>query len=531
MAPGKIKKIPIRPFLNSEELKILKLVDRGKSTEEIGAKLGKTKGAVVYRLGSIMKKLRVKKRTGAVGKAVELGLLPQRSRRSIALKWPKVKVGVVGCGRGGSAILEVFGENPFVEVSWAVDKNPKAHGMKLARKLKIPVSKDFTRLVKKSVDVVIDVSGSSRARKELERIIPPHTELVGGLSARLMWQLIKERGQRLRQREGALKGYEALYKLGLVIESSDSIKDIGKAIVDYATRLTGTPAASLAIFDERGEDMYMVGSKGFSRGFEKKTRWKIRKAGITGYILNQDGPLYISDLRENPHLNPMLIKEGVRTLMAAPLTVEKRILGILYVNDFTKRIFTEEQISLFSLLTIYAALAIERVKTQEQIMHLSITDGLTGLYNHRYLMEQMEREIEKASRYNTPLSIIMLDIDRFKDYNDRFGHLEGNKVLKRIASILLKNTRVSDTVGRFGGEEFLIILPEVKPEKKKEGALVFGRRLIKQIAAYPMPNKNITLSGGIATYPADGKTRLELLMKADKHMYMAKKEGRNRVCG
>jgi diguanylate cyclase (GGDEF)-like protein len=94
----------------------------------------------------------------------------------------------------------------------------------------------------------------------------------------------------------------------------------------------------------------------------------------------------------------------------------------------------------------------------------------------------------------------------------------------------LKNTRVSDTVGRFGGEEFLIILPVVKPVLKREGPMVFGKRLLKQLATYRMPNRRVTLSGGVATYPVDGKTHLELLKKADNNLYRAKREGRNRVC-
>jgi diguanylate cyclase (GGDEF)-like protein len=524
MPGGKKKKVIYAPLLGNAETEILKLVAKAMTNDEISAALGMTRGAVAYRLGKIMKKLGVRGRAGAVRKAEGCGLLPVKEYS--ATKGPKVKVGIVGGGRGGSAILNIFKDNPAIEVSWVADRNPKAEGIGLARKLKIPVSKDFGRFVKKGADVVINLTGSPGVREELESMMPPHAELIGGLSARLIWQLVEERRMRFVEREHMLKGHEALYNLGIVIESSDSITDTGKAILEYATRLTGVPAASLAIFDERVEDMHLVASKGFGREFKKEEHWKIRKGGLTEIILNHDGPLYIPDLKEQPHLNPLLIKEGVRTLLASALAVEQRIVGILYVNDFEKRTFTEEQTSLFSLLTIYAALAIERARTHEQIRHLSITDGLTGLYNHRYLMNQFEREMERISRHNHPLSVIMLDIDRFKNYNDRFGHLDGNKVLKSIADILLENTRLSDTVARFGGEEFCIILSEIE----KHGAKIFARRLIKEIAAHPMPNRKVTVSGGVASYPEDGKTHLELLKKADSHLYRAKREGRNRVC-
>ena len=135
-------------------------------------------------------------------------------------------------------------------------------------------------------------------------------------------------------------------------------------------------------------------------------------------------------------------------------------------------------------------------------------------------------EIQRASRHKHPISIIMLDIDHFKDYNDRFGHLEGNKALKGIARILKRVARVTDTVGRFGGEEFCIIVSEVK----KDGALVFARRLLKEVAGNHFPNRKITLSGGVAVFPKHGKTPVELIKKADVFLYRAKKQGRNRIC-
>jgi diguanylate cyclase (GGDEF)-like protein len=141
-------------------------------------------------------------------------------------------------------------------------------------------------------------------------------------------------------------------------------------------------------------------------------------------------------------------------------------------------------------------------------------------------MDQLAKEVERASRHGRHLSVVMLDIDRFKDYNDRFGHLKGNKVLKAIARVLTENSRITNTVARFGGEEFCILLPEIK----KQGAEAFARRLIKMISAQHMPHRKVTLSGGIASYPGGGKGHIGLLKKADSLLYKAKKLGRNRVC-
>lgn len=446
--------------------------------------------------------------------------------QSFTMTRERLKVVIIGAGKGGRAILEIFKDDPSVKVVGMADINPSAEGLEVARKLHIPITGDYRKLLhKKGLDIIVNVTGSREVEEALEGIKPPGVEVIGGVSAKVLWQLIEERRKRMEERERALKEHEALYRLGLTVEGMDNLKEVGIIIIDYAIRLTNTSAGSLAIFDEKRGEMVMVASKGFSPGFTKVERWKVRKGGLTSYILNQTGPVEIPDLRRHPGLNPLLIKEGVISLLGAPLTIEGKIMGVLYVNDFKMRRFTREEVSLFSILTIYAPLTIERFKYFGEMKLLSITDGLTGLYNHRYFMEQLQKELERASRHNHPFSLIMLDIDRFKDYNDRFGHLEGNKVLKGIGGLLRKNSRAIDTVARFGGEEFSIILPEIG----KEGATSFANRLVKKIAKHPFPKRRVTVSGGVATFSQDGSTVMELIRRADTALYEAKRLGRDRI--
>ena len=457
-------------------------------------------------------------------KSVEAGTLPPSLATLLA---EKLRVGIIGLGRGGKAILEIFKDDPFVEVVGVADNKPDAVAVEIAKKLNVSVHKDYRTLLKKEMDIIINVTGSQAVKDEVGRLKPANTEIIEGLSARLLWQLVEERRRSAEERERVLKEHESLYHLGLITENIGSMKDAGYALVDYATKLTSTPAGSLAIFDERKEDMVLVAAKGFSSTFKKLRRWEIRKGGLTNFILNQSSPVVIQmdNLAKGLSPNPVLKKEGVCSLLAAPLTIEGRIVGIIYVNDFKKRQFRSEDISLFSLLSIYAALTIERVKSIEEMRLLSITDGLTGLYNHRFLMENMQKEMQRAVRHEGSFSILMLDIDHFKGYNDRYGHLEGNRVLKGIARVLLNTARATDTVGRFGGEEFCIIVHDMK----KDGAIAFANRIIKAIDEYKSPHKKVTLSGGIATYPADGTSPHELISKADACLYRAKKEGRNRI--
>jgi diguanylate cyclase (GGDEF)-like protein len=516
-----------RLILSPIEKDILEFVGKGKTNDEIGQIIGETKGTVKIYLKNTMKKLNVISRTQAVSKAIGQGLLSSIKPSGRAKPHPKRKVCIVGLGKGGTAMLDIFKEDPSIEIVAVADANPEASGVKLAKKLKIPASSDYREIIKKGIDIIVNVTGSNEVGEELKKIKPPKTELIEGLSARLLWQLVEEKRKRIKEREKILMDHGALYHLGLVIENIDSMKDAALAILSYAMKLTSTPAGSMGLFDEKSGEMILVASKGFSGDFEKVERWKVRKGGLTSYILNHNAPVVITDVRDYPKPNLLLLREGVISLLGVPLTIQGGIVGVLYVNDFKRREFRAEDISIFSLISVYAALTIERVKSIEEMLQLSITDGLTGLYNHRYLMEQMHVEIQKASRYNHTLSIIMLDIDHFKDYNDRFGHLEGNKALKEIARILKKETRDTDLVARFGGEEFCIIVHEVK----QDGAAVFARRLLSEVAQNKFYGRKITLSGGVAVFPKDGQTVGELIKKADEFLYKAKKQGRNRICG
>lgn len=522
----KKNKLQKEPMLSPAQVAILKWAGDGKTNEEIGQLVGKTKWAVRYHMNAIMKKLGVVSRTQAVGKAVRQGILSSLKPPDALKPLPKLKICIIGMGKGGTAILDIFRGDNSVEIVGVADSNQRAKGIGLAKSLNITVADDYREIIKKGIDIIINVTGSKKVRDDLKRIKPPDAELMEGVSARLLWQLVEEKRKRIKERERVLKDHEALYHLGLVIENINSMKDAGLAILDYATKLTSTPAGSLGIFDEKNGEMVLVASKGFSAEFKKVEKWEIRSGGLTSLILNQKSPLVISDIRNCLNPNLLLVREGVVSLMATPLTMEGRLVGILYVNDFKKREFRADDISLFSLLKVYAALTIDRVRSIEEMRQLSISDGLTGLYNHRYLTEQMKKEIQRAARHNHSLSVVMLDIDHFKDYNDRFGHLEGNKVLKDISRLLLKNARATDIVGRFGGEEFCIVVPEIQKNK----AAAFVKRLLSEVANHSFPNRRITLSAGVAAFPKDGKTHLELIKRADTFLYKAKRQGRNRVC-
>jgi diguanylate cyclase (GGDEF)-like protein len=160
-----------------------------------------------------------------------------------------------------------------------------------------------------------------------------------------------------------------------------------------------------------------------------------------------------------------------------------------------------------------------------------VTDGLTGLFNHRYFQEKLEDALNVCSERSVPCCVVLLDIDYFKKYNDTFGHPEGDNLLKQLSVILRQNTRETDLVARYGGEEFVIVLPNTSTQKGKE----ITERILDQIRQYPfkgyeqMPKGCVTVSAGIACFPTDGEHKALLIERADHALYKAKEMGRDQV--
>lgn len=168
---------------------------------------------------------------------------------------------------------------------------------------------------------------------------------------------------------------------------------------------------------------------------------------------------------------------------------------------------------------------------RKKLHQLAITDGLTGLFNYRYFRSQLDHELERARRHNLELSLIMLDIDFFKNYNDTNGHPAGDVVLKEIADAVQENVRKIDIPCRYGGEEFILILPDTG----KPAAVVVAEKIRELIERMPFknqekqPNGQLTISVGVATFPEDGKTSDSLIERVDENLYQAKQTGRNKV--
>ena len=213
---------------------------------------------------------------------------------------------------------------------------------------------------------------------------------------------------------------------------------------------------------------------------------------------------------------------------AVPLIFHERLMGALQVTAADPaRVWQESEILLLRTVANQVALAVNHANLFAQIQQQALTDALTGCYNRRSFELQLDRELHVARRQHQPLSLAMLDLDRFKQLNDSVGHDAGDAALRKLADCFKQELRGVDSASRFGGDEFAVILPQAYPE----GALVVAERLRSRIEQIHIPGfGNLSASIGIATFPSHGSSRAELVVAADAALYSAKRTGRNRVC-
>jgi len=214
---------------------------------------------------------------------------------------------------------------------------------------------------------------------------------------------------------------------------------------------------------------------------------------------------------------------------AAPIVFRGRLIGILGLGRLTNT--TGDEKRLIAMVTDLAAVSLQNCEKLSTAQEEANTDPLTKLYNRKYFAERSLEEAQKALSYNFPISIFMFDIDHFKKYNDQNGHAEGDYLLRELSSLLKKNTRSRDVVARFGGEEFIVMLPNTD----KPGAGIYAEKIRKMIETTPFNNREkqplgfVSVSGGVATFPVDGDTIEAAIKLADAALYKSKEAGRNRV--
>jgi diguanylate cyclase (GGDEF)-like protein len=329
-----------------------------------------------------------------------------------------------------------------------------------------------------------------------------------------------EREGRIIERE--LSRISRLYELTKQLGSVLKFDDLLDALFGFLENNFRFDTVHLLVF-KNGEFQ-----QGFSRSIikeinEKKDLTDINYNNLVDFLREKDmKPLFIEQEDDERIFTSVGLKGS--TLMALPLFV-KELSAILVLEGLDKIGYNR-----LSIVAPQIALELRKVELYERVEELSIVDGLTEVYLRRYLMDRLDEEVDRARRLDLTFSIGMVDVDKFKDCNDRYGHLVGDAVLKEIADRLKTSVREIDMVARYGGEEFCVILPDTD----KDIAVTVSERIRLEVE-----NKDIkafdeeiraTISVGVATFPGDGDTVESLIETADTALYKAKRRGRNRVC-
>ena len=225
-----------------------------------------------------------------------------------------------------------------------------------------------------------------------------------------------------------------------------------------------------------------------------------------------------------------MTKWKTRSIISIPLTSKHRVLGVIQLINVEMKGFEDKELLLLQALADYAAIAIDNARAVEKIQELTITDDCTGLYNARHLYKTLEAEVYRSARFGYEFSVLFLDLDHFKQVNDTHGHLVGSKLLNEIGYAIKSKLRLIDYAFRYGGDEFVVLLPQTP----KQSAVVVAKRLrdafrMEEFNVGPNLAVNVRASMGIATYPEDAKSAHEIIRQADEMMYVVKNSTRDNI--
>jgi diguanylate cyclase (GGDEF)-like protein len=321
----------------------------------------------------------------------------------------------------------------------------------------------------------------------------------------------------------------ALNQVAVVITASLSKEEVLERILRHGMSLSKANAACVALYSQSGGRFSEWKTMGLSDNFVKNIEFK--SGGLADETFSSGNLIVSNDLPDSRHkLSQLARDEGIRSLICLPLISHTNPLGVIYFYWNDRETFLPDEIDTLTTFAHLAAGAIENSRLYAWMSEQAARDMLTNLFNRRTFEQRLNDETLRATRYGKPFSLLMLDIDRFKDINDTHGHPVGDTVLRILAGILRNEVRDIDTVARYGGEEFVIILPET--EGMEAGLL--AERIRMEVAERSFRIREglevpVTISVGVACFPRCADSAQLLVERADQALYVAKQSGRNRV--
>jgi diguanylate cyclase (GGDEF)-like protein len=323
------------------------------------------------------------------------------------------------------------------------------------------------------------------------------------------------------------------HEIGKALASTLDLQKILQTVMEKISDLLQPDTWSLLMLDDAMQELHFEIAIGAGADKLKDIKLKVGE-GIAGWVAQTGEPVLVEDVKRDPRFTSRIdevTQIDTRSVVCVPIKGKEKVLGVIeLVNCLGRESFRAEDIPILKSLADYAAIALENARYVQRIHELTITDDCTALYNARHLNFVLDAEIYRSTRYGYEFSVIFLDLDHFKQVNDTHGHLVGSKLLWMIGDLIKGHLRLIDYAFRYGGDEFVVLLPQTT----KQNSLMVVRRLKDLLNSNVFfgdegLNIKVTASFGVASFPADGRTRRELLRMADEAMYLVKNTTRNSI--
>jgi diguanylate cyclase (GGDEF)-like protein len=328
-----------------------------------------------------------------------------------------------------------------------------------------------------------------------------------------------------------LKDLLIFHNVARALTSALDLDSILRAIMQQMEQFFEPEQWSLLIMDEPRQELYYAVAVGHAEAEFRDLRVKVGE-GLAGWVAEHGESLIVPEVSQDPRFAEAVSdrKFRIRSAICMPLRSRLRTLGVIQLFNCRLESLTDYTISFLHVLCDYAAIAIENARAVERIQELTITDDCTGLNNQRHLYRVLEKESERTKRFGSPFSLIFIDLDHFKQVNDEYGHLIGSRLLAEFGQSLRALVREVDSTFRYGGDEFIVLLPETGKSEAQRLALHLHERL--RLRRYRVSDRlqlQIRASFGVATYPEDGRSIHEVIRVADAMMYLVKNSTRDNV--
>lgn len=334
--------------------------------------------------------------------------------------------------------------------------------------------------------------------------------------------------------EEKIRRYNKLKEITEEIDQSLDLDSIGEALtaISFSLLAANKGTCVLYLLDTRTQKLNLFKTQ----KDDPALIIKAKEGDIFDFwVLKHASPLLIEDIRKDFRFDLDKIESQnirpISSLISSPLVSEHNFLGILRLDNSLPGLYTQDDLRLLATICDLGAVALENGELFQRTKDLAIHDELTSLYTKGYFLERLKEECARGLRQDIVFSLLMLDIDYFKDYNDKFGHTSGDIVLKNLSHNITEFLKeFNPLISRFGGEEFCVILPSLDKNRAYGIAEELRRKVEAAKIILRKQETSITVSIGVASYPSGAQVYDELILEVDKAMYLAKQKGRNRVC-